>query len=224
MPTPAPASAGTCWVRCAAALLPAKLPRGLDALVELAERFVLQVARGDPEDSALSKPTRVCPHPAGNAVTVPVAKWLGERLANPYQVCTMHPCMCDWQTESCCTAHIFPSKTSSAAQSCDGVLVCAVQIPRGGHSGQANVWPADREGSGRACCSHGVSTAQTVVDGVPACCWVPACIAVMCMLPLLTSAFRCCYRCLPPAALPQAQPHAPLELRGNRPAAGCRAV
>ena len=27
--------------------------------------------------------------PAGNAVTVPVARWLGERLANPYQVCVI---------------------------------------------------------------------------------------------------------------------------------------
>ena len=35
-------------------------------------------------------------HPAGNAVTVPVAKWLGERLANPYQVCAMHPCIHCW--------------------------------------------------------------------------------------------------------------------------------
>jgi hypothetical protein len=38
-------------------------------------------------------------HPAGNAVTVPVAKWLGERLANPYQVCALcalHPCMHCW--------------------------------------------------------------------------------------------------------------------------------
>ena len=64
-----------------------------------ASRGVCFARRKSEDCTSMANSQLLVHHPAGNAVTVPVAKWLGERLANPYQVCALcalHPCMHCW--------------------------------------------------------------------------------------------------------------------------------